>query len=40
MGGQIGPTSSGMYIGGQTPSNVVTVEHWDSPLANKTITAS
>ena len=40
MGGQIGPTSSGMYIGGQTPSNVVTVEHWESPLANKTITAS
>tara|TARA_R100001224_G_scaffold17039_1_gene8438 strand:+ start:110 stop:1951 length:1842 start_codon:yes stop_codon:yes gene_type:complete len=40
MGGQIGPTSSGMYVGGQTPGNVVTVEHWDSPLANKTITAS
>ena len=40
MGAQVGPTSSGMYIGRQTPSNVVTVEHWDSPLANKTITES
>jgi len=40
MGGQIGPTSSGMYIGGQTPSNVVTVEHWESSLTNKTITTS
>ena len=40
MGGQMGPTSSGMYVGGQTPGNSVTVEHWDSPLANKTITTS
>jgi len=40
MGAQIGSTSSGMYIAGQAPSPSTSVEHWDSPLANKTITAS
>ena len=40
MGAQIGSTSSGMYIAGQAPSPSTSVEHWNSPLANKTITAS
>ena len=40
MGAQIGSTSSGMYIAGQSPSPSTTVEHWESSLANKTITAS
>jgi hypothetical protein len=40
MGAQIGSTSSGMYIAGQAPSPSTSVEHWDSPLANKTISAS
>ena len=40
MGAQIGSTSSGMYIAGQAPSPSTSVEHWESSLANKTITAS
>ena len=40
MGGQIGSTTSGMYVGGSSPSDSTTVEHWESGLANKTITAS
>ena len=40
MGAQIGSPSSGMYIAGQAPSPSTSVEHWESSLANKTITAS
>ena len=40
MGGQIGSTTNGMYVGGSSPSDSTTVEHWESGLANKTITAS
>jgi len=41
MGGQIGSTTNGMYVGGNSgPGSSTTVEHWESGLANKTITAS
>jgi hypothetical protein len=41
MGGNIGSTSNGMYVGGNSgPGSSTTVEHWESGLANKTITAS
>ena len=41
MGGQIGSTTNGMYVGGNSGSDYsTTVEHWESGLANKTITAS
>jgi len=41
MGGQIGSTTNGMYVGGNSgPGSSTTVEEWNTPLSNATITVS